>query len=369
MKRLTQILTLFHTANCIDESNSDGRVIDDYERTTEDNAGGFVQVVPIASLSIKISSLKGLVTNTKYATQVFLPFDFSDNLPKTSINLLPSELLFFIKSKNADDLRLCGINFDYRILFVTPTVALAEYTLNNKKINCFPCGTNSLVSEDDLTQYLNADVTLDEIQKLIMQPLSTNTTLDLKITVGIDTIVITKDNDLKKLHTVLSKSIYKKTKVTFNRNSDNSLLKEFNSILIIENKFPADVIGFVKINTETLITNETDPIKYNDINNYIIHFPSFQSSIELIININKNNFNSSSKILFNTIEVDNLNIIDHPKIVDYKQISGTVSNYVLYQTKPKQVVIQNGTKKIIYTVNPINNYNPKTNKSIVVITK
>lgn len=361
MNKLTPILKLYHTANFIAESNNDGKIIDD-------DKWPFLAIKLAAPIAAKIQSLQGQIAITEYFTQVFIPFNFSENPPATSIKLLPENLVFFIHETSMELIRFSGINFNRKILFVSPKATTEEYIFENKKINCKRCSKNNTLTNDDLVDYLSANATLDEIQRLIQKPAGTASKLiDLKITIGANTITINKNEDLKKFHQALQANIYKKIAISFNRNSDNSLLKNFPELLIAESKLSPDIIGIISIPTTALVLNITNPANYADLNNFIVHFPSLTSKVELTVNAPI--FDNNSKLFFNKSQITNPTVINHPLINNYKQVTATINNYTAYFTKPKEVTIQNGSKKSITTVNPMNTYNPQTNIAKLSITK
>lgn len=361
MKKLTQILTLYYTSNFVEEGNSTGKVINfTHER--------IFQLIPVPSLAAKVNSLNGHIVTADHFTRLFLPFDFGISPPATPVALLPTQLLFYIKAVDSEKARFSGLDFNRRILFVKPQAGTADYVFNKQTIACTPCGNGAVMAAGDLVPYMPADISLADIQSLIQKPLgNANQLLDLKVTVNATVIPITKDEDLKMLRKALYEERYKTVPVSFNKNSDNSVLKNFPQILVTGDHLPAAVIGLVSIPVSALTVNETNPVKYTDLNNFIVHFPSLQATVALTVNAPQ--FDNTAKLLLDGQEASGVVAIDHPQMANYKKVTGTVNNYTVYLNKSKQVTIQQGNKQSHTPVNPMNNYNPTTNTAHITITK
>lgn len=343
------------------EGNATGKVIN---FTNE----RMFRLIPVPALTAAISSVNGHIVTADHFTRLFLPFDFGIGPPATPASLLPAQLLFYIQALDMEKARFSGLDFNRRILYVKPLAGAVDYVFNKKTIACKPCGAAAVMAAGDLVPYFPADITLSGIQTLLQKPLGDAThLLDLKVTVDATVIPLTKDEDLATLHKALQEVKYKTAAISFNRHSDNSLLKSFPKILVTGEPLPASMIGLVSIPVSTLTVNDTNPAKYADLNNFIVHFPSFQATVALTVNTPQ--FDASAKLLLDGIEVPGAAAVDHPQMPNYKKVTGTVNNYKVYLNKLKQVTIQNGAKKNHTTVNPLNNYNPTTNTATITITK
>ena len=362
MKKLTPILTLFHTANFWADANSTGKEIDFIKE------GSLFQLLPEPSLAQRMESLGGYVVQTGHFTRLLLPFDFGITPPAQAVDKLPAQLLFYISASDAAPVKASGLNLNNQILFVKPTAPAADYTYNKRTISCKPCGAAAVLAAGDLVPYIPADVSLSGIHSLIQKPLGTATQpLDLKVTIDATVIPVVKDEDLKAVHKALHEVRFKTAAISFNRASDNSALKSFAKMLVTPGLLPAGTIGLVSIPTAGLTVNDTNPLKYADLNNYIIHFPSFQATISLTVNTRQ--FDGAAKLQLDGVDVPGVVAIDHPQMPNYKKVTGTVNNYKIYLNKLDQVTIVTGAKKNHMPVNPLNTYNPATNTANITITK
>lgn len=361
MKKLTSIVNLYHTSNFMEVGNNTGKVIDFVNEHV-------FSLVPVPELAVRIAVLQGHIISGNNFIQLLLPFDFSTNPPATSIEFLPDELFFFICIANQEKARFCALNFNKRILWVSPVAGTTDYIFDKRTIACKHLGANPVLADNDLVNYISANATLDEIHILVGQPLGDNDhLLDLKVTVNTAVITVTKDEDLKILQAALREVVYTTIPVSFNKNSDNSLLRNFAQILVTPDSLSADVIGLVRIPVAGLTVNDMSPGNYADLNSFILHFPAFQSKIALTVNTTV--FDGSSKLFLDAQEIVAPGIANHPQMPGYKQVTGGLNSYDIYANKSRQVIIQNGTKKISTTVNPMNNYNPATNTATIIITK
>jgi len=362
LRKLTQILKVFNTSNFIVDSNKDGKRID---AANEE----LIEVRPTENLAKKISAVDGNISSTNFFTQIFVPFLFENNTVDSNImNLLPSELVFYICSGNMEKLKYSGINFNRKILFLNPLANSAGYIFNKQTINARPCGKNNIISSADLIDHIHTEVTLRELSVLMgTTPGNTGQTLDLKIIAAGETIAISKDDDMKLLHKVLQKNIFKKISLEIKRNSDDSLIRNFNEIAVLDLPKPAAIIGLLVIPKSLLTVNITDHSQYAGLNNFIIHLPALKPTVELTLNTN--NFDNSSKIFFNGIEINNPGIANHPTISNFKQVTGSISNVEVFIKNGQLVEVENASKKEFYPVNVLHAYNPSTNKTGIIITK
>lgn len=361
MKKLTPILTIYHTANFLDEGNPAGKEID------FGNAP-LLRLAPVPSLADRIQALGGQVVSTNHFTRLFLPFDFGQAPPATSVSHLPAQLLFYIIAVDKEKVRFSGIHLNGQVLFVKPGAGPASYVFNKKTIACKPCGAAAVLAAGDGVPTMPAGISLSGIQSLIQQPLgNANQPLDLKVTIDATVVPVVKDEDLRTVRQALHEAKYKTAAVAFNRQSDNSALKSFPKILVTPNSLPPGTIGLVSIPVAGLTVNDTNPARYIDLNNYIVHFPGFQATISLTINTTQ--FDGTSKLQLDGVDVPGASAIDHPQMPTYKKVTGTVNNYKLYANKGKLVTIVNGNKKKNMPIDPMNTYNPATNTATITITK
>ncbi|MBX3257535.1 MAG: hypothetical protein KF862_25640 [Chitinophagaceae bacterium] len=361
MKKLTPILTLFHTAGFLEEGNKTGSTID-Y------TSGRHFGLIPVPSLSRRIKELGGFIVHNDHFTRLFLSFDFDETPPAQSIKKLPATLVFYLTAANMEQLRTSGLQINNRLLFVKPLQATVSYIFNKKKVSCKPCGAAPVLAEGDLVPFIPADITLDRIHSLIRKPLgNSNKPLDLKVSISGNSFPLQKDEDLKALHNALYDARFRTIALSFSRNSDNSALADFPKMLVTEPLMPLNTIGVVSIPLSDISVAETDPSKYPEINNYIVHFPYRKVSIALTINTTQ--YDSGSKLWLDDVEVPGVAVVAHPQMPGYKKITGTFNNYEVYLYKTKRVTIKSGTKKRSIPIDPMNNYYPADNTSYITITK
>jgi len=345
----------------MEEANNTGKVIDFVPEPV-------FQLLPTPALASIVSKLGGHVLTAAHVTQLFLPFDFSKTPPATPAGLLPDTLYFYITAINAEKARFSGLDADKRILFVSPLASTTDYIYTKRTVACKPCGASPVIAAADLVHTIPATISLDGIRSLIQQPLGDDDhLLDLKITIGATIIILTKYDDLQKLHSALQEALYATVAVSFNKNSDSSVLASFSKVVITPESLPVNTIGLIAIPVAALTLTETDPVKYAGLNNFIVHFPSVKPTIVLTVNVPV--FDASSKLFLDDQEVLAPGNVPHPQMPGYRQVTKTISNYGLYLNKRKQVTIQQGTKKSATTVNPITNYSSKTNTTTITITK
>ncbi len=362
MKKLTQILNLFNTANCIDPDNTDGKMLGLPEY-------GLVKIKPLKSLEKLIQSLGGITVFTNSSTQIILPIIFENNTVNVSLlDRLPEVLLFEIVATSAENIRYTGLNFNKKILFLEPKNNSIEYTHFLKKTNLKPCGKANIIGQADAFNFIHNDINFDKLATLIEQSISLGDQLiDLKITVGVDEIIIHKHDDLKIFHEKLNLNLFKKIDISFRRNSDNSLLKNFTEVLIVPGSMDPKSIGILAFPKNLIIKNETDQKKYVDLNNYICHLPSVLAKINLVLNTNL--FENGSKLFLDNTEINNPSVINHPQIANYKQVTATVNDYLMLINKQKLISIQKAQKKQVFPIEPIYSFDLNTKTANINITK
>lgn len=267
-----------------------------------------------------------------------------------------------------EEVRCSGLPFHKRLLVVKPLPGVVNYVFGKKTVACKPCGAAAVLAAGDLLPYIPANVTLAGIQSLVQQPLEKgNQVLDVKVTIAGNTFPLLKDEDLKAIHNALYEQRFKTIALAFHRHSDNSALISFPGITVTDGAMPANTIGVVTIARSGIAVTEVDPAKYNDINNFIVHFPSFQATVDLRLQVPA--FDPGFKLLLDGVEVPGTVAVNHPQMPNYKLVTGTVSNYRVYLYKNKLVTIENGSKKNHTPIDPMNGYNPATNTSTITITK
>ena len=360
MKKQTQILTLFHTANFIDENNRDGKVIDFTNRSV-------LELLPLPSLAQRVKALKGIIETTDFFTRIFLPLDFEQSSPAAPVALLPDNVSFFIRAKDTAAIKFSGLEKGKQLFFLSPSGTKEAYVFGKSTIQCTSCSKAKKVAAGDLVDHLPATLTLDAISLLTEQPIGTeNKALDLKIKLGTTEYVIEGSGDLQAVQKALRADVYNIIPVAFHRTSDNSLLKKFTKMLITEGPLPPGVVGIVSIPVEALELAESDQKKFETGNQFVVHLPSASATVSLTLNTTR--FTSGSKLLFDDKEVPGPVIQNHPEMPEYKKITATVSGYVPYLTKQKKLIIQTENRKIALSVDPLNHFDPKTKTANITIT-
>jgi len=363
VKKLTPIITIYHTANFLEEANSTGNVID-YTR------GRHFELVPVARLTKSMGELGAYVDTTDHYTRLLLSFSFDGGAPVTPMAKLPADLLFYLTAGNMEKVRASGLPFNNRLLFVKPlpAAAAANYVFQKKTVSCRPCGATALLAAADLVPHIAADVTLDGIRTLIQKPLgSADKTLDLKVTVAGNVFPLVKGDDLKDIHKALQAEQFRTIALSFHKQSDNSLLADFPKILVTDPQMPVSALGVVTIPLAEIKVTETDPAKYTEINNFVLHFPLCQLTLSLTVNTPA--FDPGSKLLVDGVAVPGAAVVNHPQMPNYKMVTGTVNNYKVYLYKSKLVTIEQATRKTHTPIDPMNTYKATTNTSTITITK
>lgn len=361
MKKLTPILTLYHTANFLEEGNNAGNVID-YTR------GRHFVLEPVAALAERMGELGGYIHRTDHYTRLLISYDFNGGAPVTPLAKLPADLSFYLTAPNMEKVRFSGLPFYNRLLVVKPLPGAVNYVFDKRTVACTPCGAAAVLAAGDLQPHLPADITVAGIQALMQQPLGKNKmTLDVKVTIAGNAFPLVKDEDLKAIHNALYEQRFKTIALSFNRQSDNSALAAFPKIVVTEGTMPANTIGLVTIPLSTIAVTETDATKYTGINNFIVHFPSFQTTIDLTLNVPT--YDAGSKLLLDGVVIPGALAVNHPEMPNYKKVTGAVNNYRVYLYKTKLVTIENGNKKKHTPIDPLNNYNAATNIAKITITK
>lgn len=361
MKKLTPILTLYHTANFLEEGNNAGNVID-Y------TSGRHFSLEPVVALAERMGQLGGYIHQTDHYTRLLVAYDFNGGAPATPIAKLPAVLSFYLTAPNMEKIRPSGLPFNNRLLVVKPLPTAVNYVYTKKTVACRPCGAAAVLAANDLLPYIPANVTVAGIQSLMQQPLGKgNRPLDVKVTIAGNIYPLVKDEDLKAIHNALYEQRFQAIALSFNRQSDNSALASFPKMVVTDGDMPINTVGVVNIPLSDVNVTETDAGKYSEINNFIVHFPSFQTTVNLTLNVPS--YDAGSKLLLDGVEVAGAVAVNHPQMPNYKKVTGTVNNYRVYLYKSKLVTIENGSKKKHTPIDPMNNYNAATNTSTITINK
>ncbi|WP_276484834.1 hypothetical protein [Paraflavitalea pollutisoli] len=361
MKKLTPILTLFHTANFLEEGNNAGNVID-Y------TSGRHFVLEPVADLAERMSQLGGYIDQTDHYTRLLVSYEFNGGAPLTPLAKLPAVLSFYLTAPHMEKIRPSGLPFNNRLLVVKPLLPAVNYVFRKKTVACLPCGAAAELAAGDLLPYIPTNVTVAGIRSLMQQPLEKGTkTLDVKVTIAGNAYPLVKDEDLKAIHNALYEQRFKTIALSFNRQSDNSALASFPKIVVTDGAMPVNTLGVVNIPQGNLAVTETEAGKYSEINNFIVHFPSFQTTINLTLNVPT--YDAGSKLMLDGVEIVGAVAVPHPQMPNYKRVTGTVNNYRVYLYKSKLVSIENGSKKKYTPIDPMNNYNAATNTSTITINK
>jgi hypothetical protein len=361
MKKLTPILNIYITANFLFEENKDGKIINT-------DISEIFKLIPFENLNRITKAVKGKFVPDKHQIQLFIPFNFDDNTVNASIiDHYPDELLFYIQLSDAEKFAYCGLPQKVQagdILYLTPKDTASEYQINNYIISARPCSKGKLIAEADYILNIPADISRDQIQKILGSNISG--TDDLKFVVGNKTVVLPKQKDLKLLHELLSSFINKKVSFLVKSNKDDVLIKDFSKVFITKTNLPADITGILSIPKSILKTDEKNYAAYASLNQFILHFPSLNARLN--INIETKNFTASDK-LFLDKESLSFTIASHPQLDKYKQVNCKVEDYSFYLYKQKHILMDSGSKKFKLPFDPILTYDVKNNSSEINITE
>lgn len=361
MRKLTPILNLYFTANFFSESNKDGKIIGS-------STNAVCKLVPFEKITSLVNSVNGKLVYEKHQLRLLLPFDFNNNtVNNTILDKFPDEFLFYIQVLDTEKFSYSGLSQKAdadTILYLTPKNTTVDYQYNNRIVSAKPCSKANVIAAADYITNITADITRDQIQSLI-QPSVGNDMIDLKILIENQTVILLKKDNLTKLQAKLKALINKKVSFSIKKNSDDSLIKDFGKVLITEKTLSKNTIGILSIAKSNIVKNETNYLKYFDINQFILHFPTIKTKLSITVDV-------SNSVNINVLTLDDktptLTSASHPQLFQSKQISCTINDYIFYITKPKTIIIQTQNQKNTVPINPILNYDAKKNNSTINIT-
>ncbi len=359
MKKLTQILRIWHTANFWNETNKDGKNL-------SLGALSNISFEPIPSLKNTLIALGGHLSNTTHGIQVYLPFDFTNGLVNSQVaHNLPSQLQFFIIGEQPQNLLFSGLDFSKK-LFVTTTANSAAYNLNATTITANILGDAAPITLASQHPFIS-NFSHGFFQKLIGQPLGLGAAVfDLKVQSGADIFTISTEAEFALFQKFLAKNLFKIIPLNIKRASNNSLIINFPTLLVLPENSPKNTIGLITIPKASLILNENNQANYQKINNFILHLP--QAKIKLDISLTTNVFVAGSKLFLDTVD---LNPTENPVVgkPGFKILTKTLNNYELYLQASRRLMVQKADKKIAIEINPIGSLNFITKSAQINISK
>ncbi|OLY94245.1 hypothetical protein SAMN05444008_105182 [Cnuella takakiae] len=326
-----------------------------------------LRAVPSPLLLQRLRALQGLCEEAGAYTRLYLPFDFTKTPPAQALTLLPPVLRFYLQPTHPGALLPSGLFFDRRRLWLAPSADGVDYTFQQRTVRCRPCSTGKVAGVPDLAEPLPARMTRDALAKAVGQSLGTDTqALDLKVTVDATVVVIEREQDWASLQSLLLQKTDAVISLSVHRASTNALLKTFPRVWVTEGVLPPGTLGIVNIPRASLLTTETDAEKYALLNQFIVHLPALQATVNLTLAASR--FDAGARLFFNEAEVAGPTVQPHPQLPGYKQVTATVNGYTPYLQQRRQVVVQNGSHKTTVPVAPLNRYDPTTNTATLFIT-
>jgi hypothetical protein len=360
LKKLTQILRLWHTANFWAETNKDGKMLDFGGRQS-------LTFVPCPSLALRLNALNASLLTSSQGLQILLPVAFENNLVNASYTAhLPENLYFYVLANDALLLQYTGLDFGTKKLYAAASNTNAAYSQGLMQISAKILGKSAAVTDQDLCQVLS-NYSLSGIEKLFAAKASTTqSTIDLKANLLAKDYNLAIATEYQAFVKVLLQNQFRKVTLSLHRQSNNTLLKTIIDLLILPETQPNACIGIVAIPKAALLLNENNQANYQNINHFMLHLPT--AKIKLELSLSTNAFENGSKLLLDGLEL-NATSGNHPSLAGYKILTHTINNYNLYHQAAKRLCIQKANSKIIIDINPINTLNMSTKTSKISLIK
>jgi hypothetical protein len=359
LKKQSQILRLWHTANFWNVANNDGKNLDAATTT-------LLSFEPEPALAAKLKGLSGIIISDSKSLQINLPLVFENNLVNSSIMAqLPVKLVFYVNAINSELLLYTGLGISAKKVFAQANNISGNYLSQNLSFSAKTLGQANTISEADLSDTLS-NFSLTGIEKLIGKSISTNTqSIDIKAISGANTFDL--GNKIQQLAFVnfLKSKHFEQIPLAFRRQSDNSLLKDFPKLLILPENSPKNCIGIVIIPKASLVLTDTNQANYQNINHFMLHLPAIKYKLEL--SLATNGFENGSKFFYDTTEF-NPTVANHPSMAGYKLLTLSQGNIDLF-VEGKRLSIQKAQKRINMDIDPIKTLNISTKTSKISILK
>lgn len=361
MKKLTQIISLDFSSNFLSEENKEGKTIDAMQNPV-------VRFVPFENVSQITNSVRGMISEIEGSLQLFVPFNFENNAVDSSVlNSFPGDLNFYISIADAEKFAYCGLNFNVgenQLLYLTPKNATKEYIFRNSTIQAKTCGKANVISAEDVVMHIPSDISRDKFIALAGEAVKNINTLEIEI--GGKKNRFSTSGNLAGLHNLLKTFINKQVAIKIRNAADNKLVKKIDNGFVTNSSLPAHVIGIVSIPKSAIKSNEKNFAKYAGLNHFAVHFPNVKAKLEIEINISS--FANSDKLFMDENPIP-FTVANHSARADWKTVSCSVDNYILYLNKQKNILLKTGNKTYEMPVNPMLTFDYKTGKSKINITK
>lgn len=365
MKKFTPIIQFYFKLNFL--FTEEGK-----ESIFENGADNTFKIVLPDHFAQIIKAIKGQIIQSDNQFQLLMPIDYIENdIEFNALPFLPDHLIFYIQYLDPIKYAYSGIPQQTVLdsaIYLTPQATKEGYIFNKKNISAFPCcSTGKQVSISDSVQLIYANYTLADYIRLINVPeLDFHNELFEFIINGDSIKTVLNYKGPAKLNLKLKTLLNTIATIQIKDHSGTLLSTSFTKCFITEYKLEKNIIGIIDIPKSKLILDKKEFKDYENINQFMLHFPNIETELKVILNTD--NFEGTDT--FN-IEgtTPTLTIKDHPDLENFKQISFNIENYLFYLNKQNLIKWVKKKQIISLPFDPILNYNSKENNSSITITK